>query len=108
MDINDALSICALTENELTGKVADLWSRLYPSAIINDSSYRGFIVRKDGSADIFYMLSVDEAGAGSYSKLIAYNSAAEKIRCVFEGDGVIPGEELDSMKPALKHNRKDQ
>ncbi|MBO4890803.1 MAG: hypothetical protein J5574_07410 [Lachnospiraceae bacterium] len=107
MDESDAMSLCDTTSAKLATRVSDLWEKsegARPAGI----SYSGFMIRKDGSVDVFYNLDVTDAEGAAHRKAVAYNSEADSIRKAFEGEGVIPESETDTMKPKLTHGRKDQ
>ena len=106
LDKNDAMTLCDTTSAQLEAHIADLWESSEgnrPDGI----SYCGFMIRKDGSVDVFYMLDITDNEVAS-KKAVAYNSGSDSVRKVFEGDGVIPESETDAMKPKLTHGRKDQ
>ena len=106
MDHNDALTLCGRSDDELTERVTELWKGMNPSGDIDEISYRGFIVRANGSADVFFMITAEEEGAGR-RKLFAYNSGTDELRYAFEPGDVIPADETDDIKPELTHGRKD-
>ena len=54
------------------------------------------------------MIKVNNTEADPYSRLVVYNSAADEIRYAFEGEGIIPEDEEDVIKPKLTHGRKDK
>ena len=107
MDMNDAMSLCDMTSDKLATRVADLWESAEGQRPVG-INYSGFIVRKDGSVDVFWRLDVADKDGVSKKKAVAYNSGTDSIRKVFEEDGVIPESETDTMKPKLTHGRKDQ
>ncbi len=104
MDKNDALALCSRQEGEITSQITQFWDA--PEEV-QGITYRGFIIRRDGSADLFYMLDIKDANGSMHKKMIAYNSLNGSMRKVFEGDGVIPADEVDETRPALTHGRKD-
>lgn len=107
MDINDALSICQMTNAKLNDRVKELW-KPEGSQTLTDMEYKGFMVRADGSADIFFMFSISDPEADDQTRLAVYNSGSDSLRYAFEGSGVIPPDETDKMKPELTHGVKDR
>lgn len=104
---SDLEAICGLRPEKVIDIVR---SKALPDgkdATIDNVAYKGFIVRRDGSADIFCTMDVTGAEAETYSRLVAYNSGSGKIRSVFDGE-VIPEDETDNLKPVLTHGRKDR
>ena len=96
-DKNDAMLMCDITEDGLLELIAS-----HVGAKTGDISYTGFVVRADGSADVYYSVA-DNAGI---TKAYAYNSATGKVRSVFEEGDIIPADECDDIKPVLTHGRK--
>ncbi|MCR5301542.1 MAG: hypothetical protein K6E49_03780 [Lachnospiraceae bacterium] len=107
MVMNDVLEMCALNEFALTARVRGLWNP-EGDETLTDLTYRGFIIRRDGSADIFYMLDIHNPEAGDYRRIGAYNSKAKKLRYPFDEGDLLPEDETDQMKPALTHGVKEQ
>ena len=107
MDMNDALSTCKMTGAELMSLVNSLAQKKLQEEVTGDARYDGFIVRADGSVDIFYTVVTGE-GTDGIGRLVAYNSETKDIRIVFEEGDVIPAEECDNLKPILTHGRKEQ
>ncbi|MBO4904022.1 MAG: hypothetical protein J5367_02245 [Lachnospiraceae bacterium] len=98
LEPSDALAIMDTTDAELTAHIEELYAGMTDEEVTPALDYRGFIIRRDGSVDMFYM-----AGDG---RLIAYNSGSDRIRYVFDEEDVIPEDETDDMKPELTHGRK--
>ena len=99
LDMNDALAMMETTDEELLTHIGQL------AGSGSDVDVRGFIVRRDGSVDIFCMIDTADKGLGK--KLAAYNSGTDEIRFVSDDGFVIPEDETDVMKPELTHGRKD-
>ena len=108
MDKSDAMALCQMTEKELTDKVSGLWKPESDAESLAGVEYRGFLVRADQSVDVYLMIKVNNTEADPYSRLVVYNSAADEIRYAFEGEGIIPEDEEDVIKPKLTHGRKDK
>ena len=108
MDKSDAMALCQMTEKELTDKVSGLWKPESDAESLTGVEYRGFLVRADQSVDVYFMINVNNTQADPYSRLVIYNSADGGIRYAFEGDGIIPEDEEDVIKPKLTHGRKDK
>mgnify|MGYP007070188434 CR=1 FL=1 len=106
MDKNDALGLCDIIDPDLENAVITLTQSKFPDASVSDAGYNGFIVRKEGSVDVFYSVRVDD-GAKEAVRLVAYNSGTKDIRIVFEEGDVVPAEECDDLKPILTHGRKE-
>lgn len=107
MEYSDVLALSDFTDNELKDRIKSLWKPESDAETLTGLSYRGFLMRHDASADIFFMINVDNKNAEPYSRLIAYNSKKDEIRYVFESGGVIPRDEEDSFKPELTHGHKE-
>lgn len=107
MEYSDVLAMIALTDGELTEHVKSLWKPQSNAETLTGLTYRGFMIRHDSSADIFFMIDVDNKDAEPYSRLIAYNSKSDKIRYVFETGGPVSTEEEDAFKPILTHGQKE-
>ena len=107
MDESDAMSLCDTTSAKLATRVSDLWEKSEGARPVG-ISYSGFMIRKDGSVDVFYKLDIKDADGAAHRKAVAYNSVTDSLRGVFGQDGVIPESETDAMKPKLTHGRKDQ
>jgi hypothetical protein len=99
LDINDVLEMIGSSNDELIKHIEQLAGETASADV------RGFIVRRDGSVDIFCMIT--GTGEGSEKKLAAYNSGTDELRFVFDDGYVIPEDETDDMKPELTHGRKD-
>ena len=97
MDINDALELIESSEEALMSRIGQL------AGGGSSADIKGFIVRRDGSVDFFCMIR-DE---GTEKKLAAYNSGADELRVISDGEDVLPEDETDDMKPELTHGRKD-
>ena len=97
MDINDALKLIESSEEALMSRIGQL------AGGGSSADIKGFIVRRDGSVDFFCMIR-DE---GTEKKLAAYNSGADELRVISDGEDVLPEDETDDMKPELTHGRKD-
>ncbi len=107
MDKNDALSASGMTEAQILERIVGLWEKdngYAPGKI----TYRGFIIRRDSSVDMFYSIDTVSDEGLPYRKTIAYDPVSDKIRKVFEEGGeVIPASECDDTKPELTHGRKE-
>ncbi len=110
MDRNDALSICGLSADELSESIASLWAQIDKDGEnpLVGSRYAGFMVREDGSADVYYILEVADDEAGTVGKIVVYNSVSKKIRIIGNDDDLLPASEVDDTRPRLTHGRKDQ
>ena len=108
MDENDAYTLCDLTGDKLMERVRGLWKPESPAESLTDITYKGFIVRADGSVDVYLTIKVNNTEAGPYSRLVIYNNSAGELKYAFDGDGIIPAQEEDTMKPKLTHGRKDR
>ena len=108
VDPDEVFGLCQKSDSELKDAVISHYSNITHAGDVNDIVYKGFIVRRDNSFDIFYMLNItDEAGI-QHNRLYIYNSTSDSLRYAFDGSGVIPEDEQDVMKPPLLHGRKDQ
>lgn len=107
MDKNDALSFCGLPYDELKKAITSSWEKSEGEEPLG-MEYRGFIVRRNGSVDLFCFIDIVDETGRPYKKMIAYNSESKSLRKVFESDGVIPDDEIDNTKPRLTHGRKDK
>lgn len=106
MDKNDAMVLCDIIDTELENDVITLTQSRLPDYSVSDAEYNGFIVKKDGSTDVFYSVRVDDS-TKEVARLVAYNSDTKDIRIVFEEGDVIPADECDGLKPVLTHGRKE-
>lgn len=99
LDMNDALALIDTTNEKLLARIGEL------AGSGSSADVRGFIIRRDGSVDVFCMITKADEEPGK--KLAAYNSGTDELRFVFDGGFVIPEDETDNMKPELTHGRKD-
>lgn len=106
MDINDALSVCNMTEAKLIERVRGLFKG-QGSETLQKLEFKGFLFRRDGSVDMYYMLYVNNPEAEDYKRLVAYNSLTGTLRYPFEEGSLIPYDETDQMKPPLTHGVKE-
>lgn len=102
MDESDALAFFEMSEDELMQEIVNVWNTLNPDESATAAAYKGFIVRVDGSADVFANITVQNADG---AKIIAFNSSSRTIRDTQEY--VIPENEEDKMLPPLSHGRKE-
>ncbi len=107
LDENDAYRLCDTTAEKLAEHVRSLWKPGSETEILTDITYEGFIVRADGSVDMYYTVNVDNTDAEPYSRLIVYNSGTDGLRIVFDGYGIVPEDEEDAVKPKLTHGKKE-
>ena len=107
LDENDAYGLCDTTAEKLAEHVRSLWKPGSETEILTDISYDGFIVRADGSVDVYYTANVDNKDAEPYSRLIVYNSGTDGLRIAFDGYGIVPEDEEDAVKPKLTHGKKE-
>ncbi|MCR5473905.1 MAG: hypothetical protein K6F28_01740 [Lachnospiraceae bacterium] len=99
---------------ELAGKDTDLIAEEVKDLYMKDDpggdpgliTYKGFIVKDDGSQDVFFTVEGDP-DEGRAGRLVAYDTALSDIRYV-SATYVIDEEETDDFKPRLYHGRKDK
>ena len=106
MDMNDALMLSGMKNPEMLQRVEDLFALQNENAEISDITYRGFMVRRDNSVDMFYMIGTEGAGETDGDHLMVYNSGTDELRYAFENGYVYPDDEIDQMMPKLTHGRK--
>ncbi len=107
VDAGDIFGLCQKSDSELKDAVMSHYSNSAHAGEVNGITYKGFIVRRDNSFDIFYMLNITDAEGEGHNRLYIYNSPSDILRYAFDGSGVIPEDEQDVMKPPLTHGRKD-
>ncbi len=107
-DANEIFLLCGKSAAQLSDAVKRLYRPREDGETLKDFLYKGFMVRRDNSFDVFYMLTVSDAEGAEHKRLYVYNSGSDSLRYAFDDGGVIPEEELDVMKPPLTHGRKDQ
>ena len=107
MDENDALGLCGMTEAELYDRIKEIWKPLSPAESLTNVTYKGFMVRTDGSVDIYLTINVNNTEAEPYSRLIIYNSTTGEYKYAFDGEGLLPIDGEDAMKPKLTHGRRN-
>ena len=107
MDENDALGLCGMTEAKLYDRIKEIWKPLSPAESLTNVTYKGFMVRTDGSVDIYLTINVNNTEAEPYSRLIIYNSTTGEYKYAFDGEGVISVDGEDAMKPQLTHGRRN-
>ena len=110
MDENDALAVCEMTKNELYKRIISLWEEgsSFEGIPLSDPVLKGFIIRNDGSADMFCTLAVADAEGVTNDNVVAYNSSSDSIRVIPPDGDVLPESETDSVRPKLTHGREDQ
>ena len=104
--MNDALMLSGMKNPEMLQRVEDLFALQNENAEISDITYRGFMVRRDNSVDMFYMIGTEGAGETDGDHLMVYNSGTDELRYAFENGYVYPDDEIDQMMPKLTHGRK--
>ena len=107
LDENDALDLCGMTEAELYDRIRQIWNPLSPAESLTNVTYKGFMVRTDGSVDMYLKTDVNNTEAEPYSRLIIYNSTAGEYMYAFDGEGLLPIDGEDAMKPKLTHGRRN-
>ncbi len=109
LDENDALAINNTTRDRQNKRIAELWEKGMASegTISQKAQYRGFLIRKDGSGDLFYRLDVTGPEGEAKKVMIAYNTQADAIRIIKPEDNILPSSETDDTRPRLTHGAKD-
>ena len=108
MDENDAYALCNMSGNTMAEHVRSLWKPSGAAETLTDVIYKGFLVRRDGSTDVFFTINVNNTEAEPYSRLMVYNSGSDDLRWAFDEGGIVPEEDEDAVKPKLTHGRKDK
>ncbi|MCR5672392.1 MAG: hypothetical protein K6F87_01585 [Lachnospiraceae bacterium] len=108
MDENDALSLCDDDPAKITEKILKKWEQNPDESILQGPVYRGFIMREDGSADLFYMVQYSDADGNAKNRLVAYNSGSKSVRDAIDGSHLLTDIKTDEMKPPLTHGKKDK
>ncbi len=108
MEISDAFEISGITRDDVEKTIGELWEKDGPGTPIVSMSCRGFLVRQDGSVDIFYVIDTTDIAGNVRSKLAAYNSASGRLKNYLKSHEFIPESETDLLKPPLTHGRKDR
>ena len=109
LDENDALALNNTTRDKQNERITELWNNngSFEGTISGRAQYRGFIIRKDGSGDLFYRLDVTDDDGGAKTVMIAYNTQADAIRVIEPEDNILPSSETDETRPRLTHGAKD-
>ena len=109
LDENDALAINNTTRDRQNEHIMELWAkgRSAQGTPSGNARYRGFIIRNDGSADLFYILDIIDAEGVMKQTMIAYNIQADTIRIIEPDDNLLPSSETDETRPRLTHGAKD-
>ncbi len=109
LDENDALAIKNTTRDKMNERIVELWEKGMSSegTVSQNAQYRGFLIRKDGSGDLFYRLDVTGTEGDAKKIMIAYNTQADAIRIIKPEDNILPSSETDETRPRLTHGAKD-
>ncbi len=106
LEDTDLKALCGLTKDQVEDRIRNLIEPGEDGGQIQDIKYKGFLIRRNGSVDVFCTIDVTGGEGEPYSRLMAYNSVSALTRYVFEDD-VIPADEADKIEPVLLHGRKD-
>lgn len=107
MEREDAFSLAGITGDEAEEAVRKLYDP-GKTGSINDVAYEGFIVNRDGSVNMYYMVGISDTKADAHNDLVVYNSTAKNVSRALGDDGLLTGIEEDSIKPPLTHGKKDR
>ncbi len=108
LELSDAFKICGIKSDALEEKIRGLWDKDGPATPIVSVSCRGFLVRQDGTVDIFYVIETTDASGNPRNRLASYNSGSGRLKVYIKSHEFIPESETDLLKPPLTHGRKDR
>ncbi len=105
MDINDCYNLLDTTADKLSKKVVGLYTAGHDDETVAGLGCRGFIVKKDRSLYVYYVLDTRGDDGAVSKRLVAFDSASTSLIYYNEGQDLIPEDETDTMKPPLTHGR---
>ena len=108
LDENDALAIKNTTRDKQNERLTQLWneSSTNEGTVSGPARFCGFIIRDDGSADMYYFLDITDEEGITKKVMTAYNTSADRIRVIQPGDDLLPSSETDDFRPRLTHGRR--
>lgn len=108
LELIDALTVAGLKEDEVIGKIGDAFVGASDAELFENAQIEGFLLRTDGSVDFYATIFVDNKDAGSYNRLVCFNSGSGEMRYIFDSEEVVVPKELeDEHVPELTHGIRD-
>lgn len=106
MQKNDAFPLADVTSAQIEDTIRNTYDTGTPGDITG-TEYKGFIVRNDGSVDLYYMVGISDKKSNYHRHLVVYNNVSESVNRAFGRNGLLSGIEEDVFKPPLTHGKKD-